>query len=336
MSDRKLRGVVLERKARPAAKLLMTANGRCNFTRDLPPREFLAHLGEPVASFAVHAIEALPPHKIAEGFHRLGVAIERRDDARLFPASGQAATIVHALGDRLRDQGVPICCNATVTNIERAANNGWLVYTPNFTLSTRFVLIATGGASFPKTGSVGDGQNFARSLGHRVEPLRAALIGYDTGTAGAAVGRDEHGAARILKAGRVVYAVQGEVDFERWGVSGGAVYNASRYVARQVQGAFTLEADYFGKTYRFESPRPRPLKEAIVTMGGVALDEVNPLTMESKVAPGVFFAGEVMDVDGPTGGYNLTLAFATARCAVVAMAAALGQQEGKRYGHPRR
>ena len=83
----------------------------------------------------------------------------------------------------------------------------------------------------------------------------------------------------------------------------------------------SLEAVFGRETVIVECPRPRPLKEAIVTIGGVALDEVDPATMESRIVPGLYFAGEVLDIDGPTGGYNLTLAFATARRAVESIAA---------------
>lgn len=329
-ADRGLRCVVIERKARPAAKLLMTANGRCNFTRDIPLEQFLRDLGEPTASFVHPALTALPPKKIIAGFERLGIAIDRRNDGRIFPASGQAATIVHALGDRLRDKSVPIIYNAPVTNIGlqgatapcqgAGQHPAFLLTSPSFTFTARNVLVATGGASFPKTGSVGDGQEWARQLGLKVEPLRAGLVGYDVGTVrGVPINRYEDGVARVIVGGREVFATRGEVDIERWGVSGSAMYNASRYVARNVHGAWTLQIDCAGKHFEFASPRPRPLKEAIVTLGGVALDEIDSTTMQTRRVKGLYFAGEVLNIDGPTGGYNLTLAFATARAAIVAM-----------------
>ena len=125
-----------------------------------------------------------------------------------------------------------------------------------------------------------------------------------------------------------------------WGVSGAAIYNCQRWIARRGCKAFVeLELDGDGETpslhracrhdvamassplhggerYELKGAVPRPLKESIVTIGGVSLDEVDPDTMESKIVPGLYFAGEVLDIDGPTGGYNLSLAFATARLAV--------------------
>jgi len=315
--------LVVERKARIGSKMLMTANGRCNFTKDIPPEKMLADIGEPVASFAAHAIRACPPSMVAAGFKARGLRLKRMQDGRLFPASGKAADVVHVFGDLLRDEAVPLLVNCPVTGIQ-PVKNGFIVATGNFTFWARNVLLATGGASFPKTGSTGDGQEFARRLEHRVEPLRAGLVGCETGDrnilamAGA---RFECGAsAALVVGGREVCRAQGEVEIEPWGVSGAAVYNCTRYAARHRVGSFDLRLETPEGTWTAIRPKMRPLKEAIVTMGGVSLEDVDPATMESRKTPGLYFAGEVLDIDGPTGGYNLTLAFATARLAVESIA----------------
>ena len=302
--------LIFERKARPGSKMLMTANGRCNFTKDISPEQMLADIGEPVAQFLRPAIMACPPARIAGGFRSLGVRTKRMADGRLFPASEKAADIVHAFGDALRDREVPIMVNAPVS-----------VCTKHFSVDAHNVLVATGGMSFPKTGSVGDGQSFARMLGHRLEPCRAGLIGFDARVPPPA--RHENASAHIVASGRAMCEYKGEVEFERWGVSGAAVYNCQRWAARHLpQGsAFALELSFNGQRLRLENPRPRPLKEAIVTIGGVSRDDVDPATMMSRIVPGLYFAGEVLDVDGPTGGYNLTIAFATARLAVASILA---------------
>ncbi len=312
--------LLFERKARPGAKMLMTANGRCNFTKDISPEQMLADIGDPVAPFLRPAITACPPARIAGGFRSLGVRTKRMADGRLFPASEKAADIVHAFGDSLRDREVPIMVNAPVTGIQ-PSRGGFLVCTRHFSIPACNVLVATGGMSFPKTGSVGDGQNFARSLGHRLEPCRAGLTGYDARVPPPA--RHENATARIVALGRTMCEYKGEVEFERWGVSGAAVYNCQRWTARHLpQGKpFTLELSFPGGRLSLENPHPRPLKEAIVTIGGVSRDDVDPATMMSRVVPGLYFAGEVLDVDGPTGGYNLTIAFATARLAVASILA---------------
>ena len=322
-ADRKLGCLILERKARLGAKVLMTANGRCNFTKDISAERMLADIGGEAADFARTALTECPPARIAGGFRALGVKIRRMQDGRLFPDTGDASTIVHAFGDVLRDSGVPLLTNCPVTGLQ-PMKNGFIVATASFTLWAENVLIATGGVSFPKTGSVGDGQNFARELGHRVTPYRAGLTGFETNerrVTARAGRRYENGFARVLDAqGNEVYSYRGEVDCESWGVSGAAVYNCQRWTVHH-PGAFTLEVAFDNEKVMLKNPPARPVKESIVTIGGVALDDVDPETMESRKVPGLYFAGEVLDIDGPTGGYNLSLAFATARLAVTSIAA---------------
>jgi predicted flavoprotein YhiN len=232
----------------------------------------------------------------------------------------------------LRDQDVPLCVNCPVTGLQ-PVKNGFIVATAHFTVWAQNVLLATGGLSFPKTGSVGDGQDFARHLGHRIEPCRAGLTGLeirDRAIAAQAGARFEDGEVHVLDAtGQTVFSALGEVECEDWGLSGAAVYNCQRWMERYARNRaeanrppepLTLEVSLGdGETIRVERPRSRPLKEAIVTIGGVALSEVDPSTMESRIVPGLYFAGEVLDIDGPTGGYNLHAAFATARLAIVSM-----------------
>ena len=325
--------VVLERKARLGSKVLMTANGRCNFAKDIAPDQFLRDLdcggaNGACAAFVAEAVRECPPRQIVRGFQSLGVRTKRMTDGRVFPADEKAATIVHAFGDLLRDEEVPVVANCPVRGIEPDpdAPHRFLVATKNFTLEAENVLLATGGASYPKTGSVGDGQNFARALGHTVVPYRPGLIGVETrdpAVTRLAGRRFENGLARVLDpSGRVLFEHRGEVDCESFGLSGAAVYNAQRFIEHHQRAtnhqprATILEVSFDRNTVVCKNPTPRPLKEAIVTIGGVSLDEIDPRTMQSKIVPGLYFAGEVMDIDGPTGGYNLTLAFATARKAV--------------------
>ena len=330
-AERGLPCVLIERKARLGSKVLMTANGRCNFTKDIPPDRFLRDLecpGEAVAGisrsrFAADAIRECPPRKIIAGFRSLNVPLRRMADARMFPADGKAATIVHAFGDILRDSGVPVVTNCPVTGLQ-SVKNGFIVETKNFTLQAENVLIATGGVSYPKLGSVGDGQNFARRLGHRLVPYRPGLIGLETKDpriTRLAGRRFEDGRAKVItKDGATLYEYRGEVDCESFGLSGAAVYNCQRVIEHAGLDEYTIEVWFEHERLRFGNLKPRPVKEAIVTIGGVALDDINPSTMESRKVPRLYFAGEVLDLDGPTGGYNLTLAFATARKAVASIA----------------
>ena len=322
-ASRGLSCVLIERKARLGSKVLMTANGRCNFTKDISPAQFLSDLG-PARDFVADAIRDCPPRQIISGFRSLNVPLRRMPDGRMFPADGKAATIVHAFGDLLRDSEVPILTNCPVTAIQ-PQKNGFIVATRNFTLWTENVLLATGGVSYPKTGSVGDGQNFARALGHRIVPYRPGLIGMETNdrrVTALAGQRFEDGRAKVIAPdGTTLFDTCGEVDCESFGLSGAAIYNAQRFIVHEGLRDFTLEAWFGHNRLQFRNLRPRPVKEAIVTIGGVATDEIDPHTMESRIVPHLYFAGEVMDIDGPTGGYNLTLAFATARKAVAAIAA---------------
>ena len=327
-AERRIPCVLIERKARLGSKVLMTANGRCNFTKDLSPDQFLADVG-PARDFVAAAIRACPPRKIVAGFKSLDVPLRRMADGRMFPADGKAATIVHAFGDLLRDSEVPILTNCAVTGVQ-PQKNGFIVATKNFTLWAENVLVATGGVSYPKTGSVGDGQNFAKALGHTVVPYRPGLIGMETNDrriTSLAGRRFEDGRAKVIGPdGATLFDYRGEVDCESFGVSGAAVYNAQRFIEhwRRADGRrkaedVVVEVWFEHNRLQFKGLRPRPVKEAIVTIGGVSTDEIDPRTMESKLVPHLYFAGEVMDVDGPTGGYNLTLAFATARLAVTSI-----------------
>ena len=330
-AERRLPCVLIERKARLGSKVLMTANGRCNFTRDISAEQFLADLRRPTPvsgeagaqpeRFLAEAIRECSPRSLIAGFRSLGVPLRRMPDGRMFPADGKAATVVHAFGDLLRDSEVPVLSNCPVTAIQ-PQKNGFIVSTRNFTLGAENVLLATGGVSYPKTGSVGDGQNFARLLGHRLIPYRAGLIGMETDdrrVTALAGSRFEDGRALVIGPdGGTRFEYRGEVDCERFGLSGAAVYNCQRYVAHAGLGEFTLEVWFGRNRLRFRNLAARPVKEAIVTLGGVDLSEIDPRTMESRIVPHLYFAGEMMDVDGPTGGYNLTIAFATARKAVLA------------------
>ena len=337
-AERRIPCVLIERKARLGSKVLMTANGRCNFTKDISPDQFLKDVGE-AKDFVATAIRECPPRKIISGFKSLNVPLRRMADGRMFPADGKAATIVHAFGDLLRDSEVPILTNCAVTGIERwrekvEVDSGiFVLHTRNFDLLAENVLIATGGVSYPKTGSVGDGQNFAKALGHRIVPYQSGLIGMETNDrriTSLAGRRFEDGRAKVIGPdGATLFDYRGEVDCETFGLSGAAVYNAQRFIAHYFRTSkppklpnlpnLTIEVWFEHNRLQFKGLRPRPLKEAIVTIGGVATDEIDPRTMESRLVPHLYFAGEVMDIDGPTGGYNLTMAFATARKAVASI-----------------
>ena len=333
--------VLVERKARLGSKVLMTANGRCNFAKDISPEQFLKDISRggiaaPCAEFVAEAVRECPPRQICRGFQSLGVRTKRMTDGRFFPADEKAATIVHAFGDLLRDEEVPIVTNCPVKEIAAVKGGAarFAVVANSFSILAENVLLATGGVSYPKTGSVGDGQRFAQALGHKLVPYRPGLIGLETRdpkVTRLAGRRFEDGATKVLDtSGKAIFEYRGEIDCESFGLSGAAIYNAQRFIEHYERErgmgngewgtGVVVEASFNGMTVRVEKINPRPLKEAIVTLGGVDTKDVDPHTMQSKIVPGLYFAGEVMDIDGPTGGYNLTLAFATARKAVASIA----------------
>ena len=323
--ERGLGTLILERKHKPGRKLLMCGNGRCNLTKDIPPAQMLRDMGEPMTAFLGPALNALTPSALQAWFQQHNVPLKKMDDRRVFPRSEQASDVVHALTDALRDTGTALCLNAPVEGVERLAHDDRLfhVSTAHFSVCARHVLLATGGVSYPKTGSVGDGQKFAKALGHSLKPYRPGLIGFVVTHPwlDAHAGRTiEQATFRVFSNGQKLYEGQGQMDCELWGVGGAAAYNASRCVARNELRDFEIEWTVGRDTVRVRKPETRPLKEAIVTIGGVPLSEVDPATMESLKCPGLFFAGEVLDIDGPTGGYNLTAAFATAALAVESVA----------------
>lgn len=311
--------LLIERKARLGSKVLMTANGRCNFTKDIAADVFLRDIG-PAGGWLTRAVREYPPREIIKFFKALNVPVRRMADGRMFPADGKAATIVHAFGDLFRDRNVPILTNCPVKAVNRLAGGGFCVSAAGFDIVAENVLIATGGVSCPKTGSLGDGQEFARRLGHTVLPPRPGLIGMETSerkVVSLAGRRFEDARAKVLTPeGRVLFDYRGEVDCEKFGLSGAAVYNCQRYIEHAGPGDYVLEVWFARERLKFRNLKPRPVKEAIVTIGGVSLDDVDPATMQSRKTRGLYFAGEVLDIDGPTGGYNLSLAFITARKAV--------------------
>lgn len=319
--ERNLGALILERKHKPGRKLLMCGNGRCNLTKDITPDEMLRDMGAPMTDFLAPALRSLPPSAIQTWFQRHNVPLKKMPDKRIFPRSEHASDVVHALTDALRDTGTSLCLNAPVTRIIRE-QNGFRVETPHFSVAAHHVLLATGGVSYPKTGSVGDGQKFAKTLGHALIPYRPGLIGFVfnhpwiTRHAGTTY---ETAVCRLFHKQRKVYEGTGQLDCESWGIGGAAAYNASRFVARETLANFELEWTVNNETQRIASPKTRPLKEAIVTLGGIPLAEVDPTTMASRKCTNLFFAGEIMDIDGPTGGYNLTAAFATAARAVASV-----------------
>jgi predicted Rossmann fold flavoprotein len=388
--------LLLERRHRPGLKLLMCGNNRCNLSHSGNALSLMRDYGEPVGVFLETALQECPPAVLRKWFSNCGLeTVVQRN--RIYPRSGKADDVLYCFTDRLRDLEVPLMLNCPAQKIS-PITGGYEVSCGKVCLRSRFVLLATGGVSYPKTGSVGDGQRMAGELGLRLEPYRPGLAGIevsDTWLQNRSA-REEAGIpsvrVHIFSQGREIAATEGNLLAAGNCLRGSAIFDATRILGRREISNFSLRLDLFpehtpavleqrllaawrktgqaaatlnaveldhtfaaGLSQKLQSafqasdfaglaaalkamaltnPVIRPLKEAIVTIGGVALDEIDRENMQSRKLPGLFFAGEVMDVDGPTGGYNLHAAFASARLAIQAIAekSQTGTSKQKRVG----
>jgi len=323
-----LKALVLERKHKPGRKLLMCGNARCNLTTNISGERMLKMFGEPVGSFLDPAIRAFDPSMLQRWFSANGLKTVVKAGNKVYPHTEQASDVLNLFTDQLREKEISLACSSTVRTLEKTAN-GFCVTTGNFVVESRFVLVATGGISYPKTGSVGDGQEWAKKLGHTVEPYRPGLVGFEVEPkmlkrrVGTICKKVE---VEIVSGGQKIAETRGVYEIEKWGIGGTAITDASRIMARRnLKGCILRIRLENGETEEIEPLRTRSIKEAMVTVGGVALDEIDNQTLMSEKCPGLYFAGEVLDIDGPTGGYNLQAAFSSARLAV----ASIGKRCGK-------
>ena len=369
--------LLLEKNDRLGKKLLITGKGRCNVTNDCPAEEVLRNTPRN-GRFLYSAMTAFPPESTKQFFENQGCPLKTERGNRVFPQSDRSASILDSLKKALTDQGVTVKTGRVrqILTLEGAVSG---VRTDGDEYTAPSVILATGGASYPATGSTGDGYAMAQRLGHRVIPVQGSLVPLET--AGEDCRRMQglslrNVGVRLLDArGKVLYRDFGELLFTHFGISGPTVLSASchlkgegcclvidlkpaleegkldarilrdleLYQNRTMENALTdllprsmipvvldrLEIDpamqansltkekrraLVGllKAFRVEITGKRPVAEAIITSGGVKVSEIDPKTMESKLVPGLFFAGEVIDCDAYTGGFNLQIAWATA------------------------
>lgn len=372
--------LLLEPNEKVGRKLYITGKGRCNVTNNCAREELMASIPRN-GKFLYSAFSRFSPQDAMAFFEQLGVPLKTERGNRVFPRSEKAADIVDALFFELRRQGVEIrrdrVSSLTVSGgrlTEVTAETGGKIS------GCEALILATGGASYPRTGSTGDGYRLAQQAGHTVVPIRGSLVpltsddpccaqlqGLSLRNVGLCV-RDQKG--------KIVFQEQGELLFTHFGLSGPLVLSASahmdftksQYTAhidlkpaldaqkldarllrdfearanqdyanalggllpRSMAPVFIQRTGIAGGTkvhdIRKEQRRAllealkdfsialtgmRPVEEAVVTSGGVAVGEVDPKTMESKKASGLYFAGELLDVDGYTGGFNLQIAWST-------------------------
>lgn len=404
------RVIVLEKMARPGRKIMITGKGRCNFTNVKPWNEFSGHI-YPKPNFLKPSFYNLNPEKMIEFLEDYGMesTVERGD--RAFPTSHLASDVVDALLRAAQQNGAEVLCNKEVKSIIHKEDSYSIKCTDGCEYTSGKLIIATGGLSYPKTGSTGDGYQWAKDLGHSVKSLFPSLTaivpkGYknttrEKGHINRSTPLSEIGEAlcgnqlknvglNIHIDGNLAVSEFGDLDFTDGGIEGPIGFKVSRKCVNSIINGSKVRAEIdlkpaveiedltvrintlwneiskdkrnANKLYkdRFRilltkvlpmslipafirtSPEidhktlPKALKawkmeivgyvgyeRCVVTAGGVSLDELTAKTLESKLTPGLYFAGEVLDLDADTGGYNLQTAFSTGYLAGISAAKSL-------------
>lgn len=374
--------VLIEPNEKVGRKLYITGKGRCNLTNDCSRDTFLASVVRN-GKFLYSAYSQFDCRDTMAFFESLGVPLKTERGARVFPQSDRAGDIVDALFFHLRRLGVTLRQDrVTALRLENGGITG--VETTSGPLYTSAVILATGGASYPRTGSTGDGYRLAEQAGHTIVPIRPSLVPLESGDpcCAAMQGLSLRNVELCVRdsRGKSVYREQGELLFTHFGLSGPLVLSASahldfarsgytahidlkpaldearldarlqRDIAERAnqncssllgglvpQSMVPVLAGRAGiptalkvrdlrreqrrrlletlKDFSVSLQGPRPIAEAVVTAGGVKTAQVEPGTMESKLVRGLYFAGELLDVDAYTGGFNLQIAWSTGRAA---------------------
>lgn len=372
--------LLLEKMNRCGKKISITGKGRCNVTNNCTSDDFFANIPTN-PRFLYSAYAGFDSQDCMDFFERLGVPLKTERGNRVFPVSDKAEDIVRALEQGCEDYGVNrIFSKVTDMIVEDGAVKG--VKCGSRTYFAPSVLIATGGKSYPGTGSDGDGYRFAEELGHTVTDIKPSLVPIesDDDYCRDMMGLSLKNVVLTLKdtvKNKVVFSEMGEMLFTHFGVSGPLVLSASSHIPQVESGRYIFYIDLkpaldekklderilrdfkeipnrifanslskllpskmiptvvelsgidgekqvnsvtkqerqrlvsLLKAFPVHIRSFRPIAEAIVTSGGVKVSEVSPKTMESKLVKGLYFAGEVLDVDGYTGGFNLQIAFST-------------------------
>ena len=374
--------VLIEPNEKLGRKLYITGKGRCNLTNNTTPEGVLQNVPRN-GRFLYSAVTRFPPAAVMEYFEHLGVPLKTERGGRVFPCSDRAADVIDALFFALKKAGVTLLRDrATTLELQDGKVTG--VVLEGQTLSAGAVVLATGGLSYPATGSTGDGYRLAQQAGHTIVEPRPSLVPLEEAgeTCAQMQGLSLKNVTFTLKnqKKKVVFQEQGEMLFTHFGLSGPLVLSASahanwakdtytgiidlkpaldeeklearilRDVAQAPNKAFhnflegllpRLMVPVAGqraqippdmpvntltkaqrrrlvetmKHFTVSIAGPRPIKEAIITAGSVKTGEVDPGTMMSKKTPGLFLAGELLDVDAYTGGFNLQIAWCTGRAA---------------------
>lgn len=364
-------------------KLRITGKGRCNVCNRCDVKTFLRNVPRN-PKFLYSALNRFSPEDTIAFFESLGVPLKTERGNRVFPCSDNAHDIARALEREMKRCGVRIVKDSAL-EIQTKDGAVSAVRTPERFLECDSVLVATGGLSYPLTGSTGDGYRMAKALGHTVTPLRPSLVPLESPDAFCAELQGfslRNVTLRVLDGrGGLVFSELGEMMFTHFGVTGPLILSASAHMRDFAEEKYRLEIDLkpgldeekldarilrdfekyrnrdfsnaltdlaghamipvlvrrsgipgetkvnsitreqrlsllrLFKAFPVSVSGPRPIAEAIVTSGGVDVREVDPRTMGSKIVKGLFFSGEVLDLDAYTGGFNLQIAWSTGRTA---------------------
>lgn len=380
LGKRNKKFLIIEKRERLARKVLITGKGRCNLTNNTDLQGLMANVCRN-GRFLYSAFSAFSPDDIMQLIESQGVPLKTERGNRVFPQSDKAMDIVDALYSIVSSGGGEIKTAEVKRIITEDSKISGVELSDGEVINTKSVIIATGGLSYPQTGSTGDGYRFARALGHTVVDTVPSLTAIETEEdyprklQGLSLKNVKVTLTDTVK-NKTVYSDQGEMLFTHFGVSGPLILTLSTHLDmplnrykigidlkpalsfeeldKRVLADFTefKNRDYinslsellpnkligqFVKLSGIDGRRKvnsitreerhkiiellknmpltvkslRPIEEAIITRGGVSVKEISPSTMESKLISGLYFAGEVIDVDAKTGGFNLQIAFST-------------------------
>lgn len=375
------RVVLFEKNEQPGKKLLLSGTGQCNITHAGEIRDFLARYGDH-GKFLKPALMGFSNKDLIRFFSDRGLEMETEKNGKVFPTSRSAADVLTLLLRACRERGVEMRCGEMVRGVEKPPD-GFLITTQTSAYPARAVVITTGGASYPKTGSSGDGVRLAAALGQPVTALAPALTPVTVRNypfADLAGISFEDIPFTLWHDGKKTGSFSGDILFTHTGFSGPGILDASRFFNegdvlrlsftgkvsresfdRELSGILHSQGTRLVRTamtgpglperllrkilslsgvpdnltcahltavqrkeivtrcteFPFVIDRLGDFTIAMATRGGIALENVNQKTMESKLVPGLFFAGEVLDIDGDTGGYNLQAAFSTGYAAAM-------------------
>ncbi len=387
---------LLEKNSKLGKKLLITGKGRCNITSSLDIKDFISNIPGN-GRFLYSVFDNYTNIDIINFLKEQGVRVKEERGNRIFPVSDKSSDVLNAFEKELKNKQVKIKFNARVTNIETQENEVKYVHYidkngQSKKIETDKVILATGGKTYPETGSTGDGYEIAKKLGHTITEIKPSLVPLTTNGISLNICKELQGLSlknisiKIMDTSKskVIYEDFGEMIFTHFGVSGPTILSASAHLLRyknidnvikeqnikliiDLKPALSIEKldtriqrDFFeNKNKEFKNslndllPQKliypviqlsaidankkvneitkeerlrlvkllknfsivisgfRPLEEGIVTSGGISIKEINPKTMESKMIKGLFFAGEIIDVDAYTGGFNLQIAYST-------------------------